>query len=468
MPRRSRTVLDMFVPALRHESPDPATHIIFVHPLSSVRPFLSIHPLSSIRILILSLLLLGFAMVQATPAMAAKYAAIVIEEHSGKVLFARNADQARYPASLTKIMTLYLLFEDLEARRLTMDTRMRVSKTAAGRSPSKLYLQPGQSVAVRDAIYALITKSANDVATVVAEHLSGTERDFGKRMTRKARALGMSRTTFRNASGLPHSQQKTTARDMARLGIAIRRDFPQYFGFFSTKSFRWKGKRFGNHNKLLSSYQGTDGIKTGYINASGFNLVATVERHGVRLVGAVFGGRTGRTRDAHMVQILDKSFKRAKPADIQTQLASAGSRIRVIPKSLPTPIAAPKSLPVAPPPRTTTSASIDVALAGEAAYLDGGTPVDDADGQLTELPTSWSVQVGSFARRVNAHKAAAQARRAARDVLGTIPARLTMVTRGNIPLWRVRFHNLDETQARSACAVLFSEGRPCVAIAETG
>ena len=217
---------------------------------------------------------------------------------------------------------------------------------------------------------------------------------------------------------------------MARLGIAIRRDFPQYFGFFSTKSFRWKGKRFGNHNKLLSSYQGTDGIKTGYINASGFNLLATVERHGVRLVGAVFGGRTGRTRDAHMVQILEKSFKRAKPADIQTQLASAGSRIRAIPKSLPTPIAAPKSLPVAPPPRTTSSASIDVALAGEAAYLDGGTPVDDADGQLTELPTSWSVQVGSFARRVNAHKAAAQARRAARDVLGTIPARLTMVTRG--------------------------------------
>ena len=148
MPRRSRTVLDMFVPALRHESPDPAPHIIFVHPLSSVRPFLSMHPLSLIRILILSLLLLGFAMVQATPAMAAKYAAIVIEEHSGKVLFARNADQARYPASLTKIMTLYLLFEELEARRLTMDTRMRVSKTAAGRSPSKLYLQPGQSLSL--------------------------------------------------------------------------------------------------------------------------------------------------------------------------------------------------------------------------------------------------------------------------------------------------------------------------------
>jgi len=399
---------------------------------------------------------------------AAKYAAIVIEEDSGKVLFSRSADSLRYPASLTKIMTLYLLFEELESGRVSMSTRMPVSRVAASRSPSKLYLRKGQSISVKDAIFALITKSANDVATVVSEQLSGTEREFGKRMTRKARALGMTRTTFRNASGLPHSKQKTTARDMARLGIAIRRDFPQYFGFFSTKSFRWKGKRFGNHNKLLSSYQGTDGIKTGYINASGFNLLATVERRGVRLVGAVFGGRTGRTRDAHMVQILDKSFKRAKPADIQTQLTSAGPRIRVIPKSLPTPIAEPKSLPVAPPPRTTSSTSIDVALAGEAAYLDGGKLADDGGGQIAALPTSWSVQVGSFARRVNAHKAAAQARRAARDVLGAVPARLTMVTRGNIPLWRVRFHNLDETQARTACAVLFAEGRPCVAIAETG
>ena len=417
------------------------------------------------RLFALFLIIGGLAMIQATPASAAKYAAIVIEENSGRVLFARNADQARFPASLTKIMTLYLLFEELEARRLTMDTKMRVSHTAAGRSPSKLYLKAGQTVTVRDAIYALITKSANDVATVVAEHLSGTEREFGKRMTRKAHALSMNRTTFRNASGLPHSKQKSTARDMARLGIAIRQDFPQYFGFFSTKTFRWKGKRFGNHNKLLSKYNGTDGIKTGYINASGFNLVATVERHGVRLVGVVFGGQTGKSRDAHMVQILDKSFNRAKSADIHTQLADTRSRTRVAPKSLPTPLTAPGTLPVMPPPRSKRTGSIDVALGGEAAYLDG----DDPAAQINAAtPTRWSVQVGSFARRVNAHKAAATARRSARSVLGAIPARLTMVTRGNIPLWRVRFNNLDETQARTACAVLFAEGRPCVAIAETG
>ena len=422
------------------------------------------------NLLVGGLCFLAIAATSLESARAAKYAAIVIEETSGKVLFARNADKARYPASLTKIMTLYLLFEELESGRMTMRTKLPVSRVAASRSPSKLYLKPGQSITVKDAIYALITKSANDVATVIGEALSGTEREFGKRMTRKARALGMSATTFRNASGLPHSKQRTTARDMARLGIAVRRDFPQYFGFFSTKSFRWRGKRFGNHNKLLSNYTGTDGIKTGYIDASGFNLLATVERNGVRLIGVVFGGRTGKTRDAHMVKILDKSFKRVKPGDIRTQLAAASSNaVRALPKtlpqSLPVPPPAPDTLPVAPPPRRANTRSIDLALAGESGYLDGKPPTPNL--RKIAGPSKWSVQVGSFAKRANAHKAAAQARRAAVQVLGSTPARLTMVTRGNIPLWRVRFHNLDETAARSACAVLFAKGRPCVAIEES-
>ncbi|MGB0161412.1 MAG: serine hydrolase [Candidatus Puniceispirillaceae bacterium] len=409
--------------------------------------------------------MVGMLVVTAPQAQAAKYAAIVIEETSGRVLFARNADKARYPASLTKIMTLYLLFEELESGRVSMSTRLPVSRVAASRSPSKLYLRPGQSISVKNAIFALITKSANDVATVVAEKLSGTEREFGKRMTRKARALGMTRTTFRNASGLPNRQQRSTARDMARLAIAIRRDFPQYFDLFSTTSFRWKGQRFNNHNKLLTKYSGTDGIKTGYINASGFNLVATVERAGVRLIGVVFGGRSGRTRDAHMVEILDKSFKRVKPADIRAQLTPVrAAAATALPKTLPVPPPVPGALPVAPPPRRVKHGSIDVALAGESAYLEGAPPTPDMT--LATGPTQWSVQIGSFAKRANAHKAAAQARRATEGVLASTPARLTMVTRGSIPLWRVRFHNLDETQARSACAALFAKGRPCMAIAE--
>ena len=425
-------------------------------------------PVSLSRVAAFLIICLGFVgMFGATApsAKAAKYAAIVIEESTGRVLFARNADKARYPASLTKIMTLYLLFEELESGRVSMSTKMPVSRVAASRSPSKLYLRTGQTITVKDAILALITKSANDVATVVAEQLSGSEREFGERMTRKARALGMTRTTFRNASGLPNRQQRSTARDMARLAIAIRRDFPQYFGMFSTTSFRWKGQRFGNHNKLLTNYSGTDGIKTGYINASGFNLVATVERAGVRLIGVVFGGRTGRTRDAHMVEILDKSFKRVKPADIRTQLTPVRSgAVAALPKTLPVPPPVPGAMPVAPPPRQVKHGSIDVALAGESAYLEGTPSRASATGD--DGPTQWSVQIGSFAKRANAHKAAAQARRATDGVLAATPARLTMVTRGSIPMWRVRFHNLDETQARSACAALFAKGRPCMAIEE--
>ncbi|MEK9558179.1 MAG: SPOR domain-containing protein, partial [Alphaproteobacteria bacterium] len=189
-----------------------------------------------------------------------------------------------------------------------------------------------------------------------------------------------------------------------------------------------------------------------------------------RLIGVVFGGRTGKTRDAHMVKILDKSFKRVKPGDIRTQLAAASSNaVRALPKTLPQslPVSppAPDTLPVAPPPRRANTRSIDLALAGESGYLDGKPPTPKL--RKNDGPSKWSVQVGSFAKRANAHKAAAQARRAAVQVLGSTPARLTMVTRGNIPLWRVRFHNLDETEARSACAVLFAKGRPCVAIEES-
>ena len=389
---------------------------------------------------------------------AAKYAAIVIEEDSGKVLFSRSADSLRYPASLTKIMTLYLVFEELASGRLKIDSRMKVSRLAAGRSPSKLYLKTGQSITVENAIYALVTKSANDVATAIAEHLSGSEREFAKRMTRKARALGMSRTTFRNASGLPHSKQRSTARDMARLAVAMRRDFPQFYDFFSARSFRWKGQKFKNHNKLLSAYKGTDGIKTGYINASGFNLVASVERQGVRLIGVVFGGKTGRSRDRHMMQILDASFQRAKPADLATQVTA----VRVLPKRKTT--IPPKELPVAHPNRRNVRANVDVSVADATAYLD----VDSRTNNTSEgsLKTIWSVQIGSFAKRANAHKAAARARRVADNVLSQSPARLTLVTRGNLPLWRVRFNNLDEDQARSACAALFAKGRPCFAVQE--
>ena len=394
------------------------------------------------------------------PAQAAKYAAIVIEEDSGRVLFARNADSMRYPASLTKIMTLYLLFEDIAAGHLTLKSRIPVSKVAAGRSPSKLYLKPGQTISAEQAIYALVTKSANDVATAVAERLGGSERAFAKRMTRKARALGMSRTTFRNASGLPHSKQRSTARDMARLAIAMRRDFPRYFKYFSTKSFNWNGRKFGNHNKLLSKFTGTDGIKTGYINASGFNLVATVTRNNVRLIGVVFGGKTSRSRDAHMMDILERQFKRIKPAQARQQLAALPTKL---PSSAPTRVSdVPETIPQ--PKQITVKRLADTMVADDTPeFLDIVTTTARPT-IATDDQGHWSVQIGNFAQRINAHKAAIRARRMADMVLGMTPANLTLVTRGEMPLWRVRFNDLDEGQARSACAALFAEGSPCIAI----
>ncbi len=252
---------------------------------------------------------------------AAKFAAITVDAHSGRVIFARNADALRYPASLTKIMTLYLVFQDLEAGRISIDTPLRVSRRAASMQPSKLGLKPGSTIRVRHAIKALVTKSANDVATTVAENLGGSEANFARRMTRTARALGMSRTTFANASGLPNRRQRTTARDMATLGLRIQRDFPQYYSYFRTRTFTYKGRRYGNHNRLLGRVKGVDGIKTGYTRASGFNLTSSVRRKGRHVVGVVMGGKSGRSRNRYMTGILKTALKKV-PYRKRLRLAS--------------------------------------------------------------------------------------------------------------------------------------------------
>ncbi len=240
-----------------------------------------------------------------------KYAGIVVDAKTGKTLYSSSADAYRYPASLTKIMTLYLVFEELEAGRLSLSSKLKVSKYASGRPPSKLALKSGSTIKVKDAILALVTKSANDVATVVAENIGGSEKKFAERMTRTARQIGMKKTTFRNPHGLPNSKQRTTARDMATLGRAIQERFPQYYSYFKTRSYSYKGRRYGNHNKLLGRVKGVDGIKTGYIRASGFNLVTSVKRDGRHIVAVVMGGRTGKSRNAQMVKLINKYLRRA-------------------------------------------------------------------------------------------------------------------------------------------------------------
>lgn len=242
---------------------------------------------------------------------AAGRAAMVIDANTGAVLYAVDADEPRFPASLTKIMTLYLTFELIEKGRLAYTDRIAISAQAAAQPPSKLDLDAGDTILVRDAVRALVTKSANDIAVALAEHIGGSETNFARLMTKKAREIGMSRTTFRNASGLPHDEQTTTARDMLTLALRLQDDFPSHYGVFSTRQFSFKGATFRSHNTLLYHYQGTDGIKTGYTRASGFNLVSSVRRDGRHLVGAVFGGNTAGSRNAQMRAMLDRAFAKA-------------------------------------------------------------------------------------------------------------------------------------------------------------
>ena len=238
----------------------------------------------------------------------AKKAAIVIDFDTKEVLFEVNANTKNYPASLTKIMTLYILFDQIEKELLTNETKLKVSKNASSRSPSKLYLEAGSYIKVEDAIMALIIKSANDVATVVAENISGTEKEFAKVMTSYARNLGMTNTTFKNASGLPNRAQLTTARDISILSHALITNFPEKYKLFSKKKFTYNGKTYKTHNKLMLSYEGADGIKTGYIRASGFQLAFSAVRNNKRLVGVIFGGDTGKQRDRSLKIIMDKEF----------------------------------------------------------------------------------------------------------------------------------------------------------------
>ncbi len=232
------------------------------------------------------------------------YSSMVVDANSGAVLEAVNPDALRHPASLTKVMTLYLLFERLDAGRIKLDTPLAVSEHASEQDPTKLNLKPGQTITVEDAIKGIVTRSANDAAVVIAENLGGSEQAFAKLMTEKAHALGMTRTTYVNASGLPDDDQVTTARDQVLLGRAIQDRFPRYYKFFSTQEFEFRGTTIRGHNHLLSEVQGVDGIKTGFTLASGFNLLTSLHRDGRYLVAAVLGGPSASVRDARMRELI--------------------------------------------------------------------------------------------------------------------------------------------------------------------
>ena len=269
-----------------------------------------------IALLSLAILLSGALEAAAKP----RFSAIAVDARTGAVLFSRDPDGITHPASLTKVMTLYILFSELKAGRVKLDTQFSVSQAASAKAPSKLGLKPGQTIRVEDAIRGLVTRSANDAAAVVAENLAPSERDFAARMTRTARALGMSRTVFRNASGLPDPAQVTTARDIATLSLRIQRDFPEYYPYFRLTSFVYNGKVIRTHNRMLGRYPGLDGIKTGYVAASGFNLASSARRGDKRIIGVVMGASSTSSRNAYMTRMLDAAFPNCKDG---TTLASA-------------------------------------------------------------------------------------------------------------------------------------------------
>ncbi len=414
-------------------------------------------------------LVLGALMGAAKPALAAPDASIVVHLNTGEVMYARSADATRYPASLTKMMTLYLLFDALESGQVNMDTRMRVSRHAAGQSPSKLGLRSGSTFRVRDAIPALVVKSANDVAAVVAEHLGGTESEFAQDMTAKARALGMSNSRFRNAHGLPNRRQTTTARDMATLATALIDDFPQYYHFFSQTSFSYAGRTYRTHNRLVRTYRGMDGLKTGFINASGFNLASSAKRNGHRLVAVVMGGNTANERNATMQRILDRVFDRLPSAPPPWPVASplrvpAPAQVATASPTavLPVPRARSLALPPVPANNATPAATL---VRGEVKLMPPGAAVADerAATLLAELLPNepYSIQVGAYSTRVASDRAVLRAA----SLLPELSARRQAVLPGRrtdgAPIYRARFLGLSRDEAVAACTQLEQRGAQC-------
>ena len=457
-----------------------------------------------LRLVLSALAVAVFATAFSSPADAArrkraapapKYAAIVIHADTGDVLLDKYADQARYPASLTKMMTLYLLFEEIEAGGLNLDSTLSVSAQAAGQPPSKLGLAAGSKISVEQAIEALVVKSANDVAVAVAEGVSGSEWKFAQEMTARARMLGMRNTTFKNASGLPNSRQMTTARDLAILSQRLIKDFPEYFPYFNTQEFTWNGRTYRTHNALVRTYEGADGLKTGYTQRSGFNLATTAQRNGQRLIGVVLGGRSVRTRDAHMAEILTTAFA---DIDANPMLLASVHRLKPTPRLKPTLVAELERRNATPTLADNNAMRDEIRLAaaglgpiGEPSASDGISALiaaaesDDfneyervrlsaagsADGAMGEGDIEerliWSVQIGAFSSKTMAQSELENAAVAA-NLLDRKRAVTPMPKLDGDLLYRARFVNLSEADAAAACAKILSANRTCFITNDAG
>jgi len=392
--------------------------------------------------LYLALALLAIFSALPATAEAAARASIVIDGHTGAILSRARADSQIYPASLTKVMTIYLLLEEITAGRLTMDSKMTVSATAAARPASKLYLKPGEKISVKLALEALIVRSANDVATVVAEHIAGSEDAFAKKMTLKARTLGMHDTTFKNASGLYNWGQITTVRDLSRLARAVLNDFPDYSYIWSLRSMKYRGHVIASHNHLLKKLNGAVGMKTGYIRASGFNVIAVTERGGRQLITVVVGGRSSRERDRTAMALTETNIARASRQTTR-RVASPPPRpnyhLAAVNASPPAPKASPQGL-------NATAAS-----------------ANQCNPLSANASGAWMVQLGAYTNFAAAKRRADAVQRDFAPLTQTAQAVIPRVTCNGSTLFRSRLAGLDETSARSLCARVGNQN--CLALA---
>ncbi len=397
-------------------------------------------------------------------------AAIIVDADSGAVLYESNAKTRTYPASLTKLMTLYLLFEAIEAKQFKLEDLLPVSANAAKQPATDLGLAKGQRITVEKAILALVVQSANDVAVVVAEALGGTESEFAAMMTKKARGLGMASTTFRNASGLPNAGQVTTARDMAILGRALIARFPDFYSYFSAHSFTHGGRVYTSHNRVLLSYPGADGLKTGYIRASGFNLATSAARDGHRLVAVVLGGKSARSRDLRMIELLDQGFAlvtKKSATQVAGVLPAAPTKTRTKVSSSAA-LAAALIPPTKPGDGTVQVETIQTETIQIASLEPISAPADEAaapaeeTGKVSAGKRVWGIQVGAFNSYEPALKAANRASKRIASLVKTAQVVVDETAKGKTTLYRARLIGLSKKNAQAACKKLKAKAVDCL------
>jgi len=379
----------------------------------------------------------------------AAYSDMVIDAETGEIIRTVDGDARRHPASLTKMMTLYLTFQALEAGLLELDRYVSVSEAAARQPPSKLGLRAGRRIRVEDAILGVVTESANDAAVVLAEAMGGTESNFAAMMTRQARSLGMSHTSFQNASGLPDPDQVTSARDMAIMGVALINHYPRYYPYFSRDSFTYAGVYHRNHNRLMDRYDGMDGIKTGYIRASGFNLVSSVKRGDRRLIGVIFGGHSAVSRDNHMAKLLDQSFEIAEERERLQNYSSLRGEGDSDDRDTGNDVVLPAKVAAIFPSKNAVYAHASLPPKPSVSHAGGGT---------------WGVQIGAYSNAECSRKALASLVSSVSGWPSEPEPLVQKISSGGVEMYRARLVSLDRRTAEAVCSYLVEHGKGCMTL----